>query len=432
MSLLVKTTKPFHNDVFTALDIGSSKICCAIGQIFRPSAQEKNSSTATIKILSAVQQVSRGVRQHHIVNMQALEDSILSVVHQAEQQAGQTVNRIYVSLPSIYLGSSYCITECNLGPHSVEAAHTKKLLALGQNHIPSNKDQQLIHVLPLEYALDNNHGILDPKGMVGDKLQAYLHLISVKNSHIINLNKCISRCRLEVAGYVCNTYAGGISTLVEDELSLGATLIDLGGGSTSIGCFFDHQLIYQTAIPLGGNHVTADIARGLAVNIDHAERLKTLYGNAFESPQDDKESILINQIGEENSTYANQIPKGRLTNIIRCRVEEIFEMVRDSLQNHHVNPLCVQRFIITGGGSQLQSIKEIAQSILKKPVRIASPKGLCGTSELIYLPGFSVTAGLLYFAQQDYYDRKNFALAHKQSSWWQRFQNWVKQDISTT
>ena len=432
MSLLAKTTKPFHNDIFAALDIGASKICCTIGRTFRPSsslAQEKNEQGASIKILSAVQQVSRGIRNHHITNMEELEDSILSVIHQAEEQASETVSKVYVSLPSLCLESIYCISENTLNQQKVNESHIQKILSLGQNYLPSPNTQHLIHVLPLEYALDDNHGITDPRGMVGGKLQAYLHLITAFTNHLTNLSNCLNRCRLEIAGYVCSSYAAGISTLVDDELSLGATVIDLGGGSTSLGCFLDNQLIYQAGVPVGSNYITTDIARGLAVNLNHAERLKTLYGSLLENPKDNRESILVDQIGEESSSYTNQIPKGRLTNIIRCRVEETIEIISYKLQNVHVNPLCLQRFVITGGGSQLQGIKELAQQIFKKPVRITSPKGISGTGDLIYLPSFAVAAGLLYFAQQDHYDRKNFALTHKQFSLWQRFQHWVKQDL---
>jgi cell division protein FtsA len=201
-----------------------------------------------------------------------------------------------------------------------------------------------------------------------------------------------------VAGKVAAPYASGISSLVADEMDLGVTVLDMGGGTTSIGVFFDGSLIMADVLPIGGNHITMDLARGLSTTLAHAERMKTLYGSALSSPNDGQEIMTIPQIGEDDPDAVSHLPRSVLTGIITPRLEETFELVRDRLQESGLEAIAGRRVVLTGGGSQLNGAREIAARILSKQVRLGRPAKLVGLAEATAGAAFSTCAGLALWA----------------------------------
>ena len=189
----------------------------------------------------------------------------------------------------------------------------------------------MLHALPTGFWLDATRGVRDPKGMVGDELGAEMHVASCDAAAARNLMLAIERCHLRVEAMVATPYAAGLSTLVDDEAELGAALIDFGGGSTSVGVFAGGRLAHVDAIAVGGNHITMDVARGLSISLADAERLKTLYGACIASPSDERETIAVHRVGDDMD-HPSYLPKSELVRIIRPRVEEILELVRDRLK----------------------------------------------------------------------------------------------------
>ena len=185
-----------------------------------------------------------------------------------------------------------------------------------------------IHALPLSFSTDETQGVLDPRGLFCDTLSAQLHVVDAGNTALRTLSACLSRCELDIAALVSAPMAAGLSSLVGDERELGATVIDMGGGTTSMAVFSEGQVVHTAQIPLGGIHVTNDIARMLSTSVAHAERLKALYGNVQGSPDDERELLPVPQVGEDEHQIA-KIPRSLLISVIRPRVEEIFEMVKD-------------------------------------------------------------------------------------------------------
>jgi len=213
-----------------------------------------------------------------------------------------------------------------------------------------------------------------------------------------NLTLCIERGHLKVASISVAPYASGLATLVEDELRLGVTVIDLGGGTTTIAVFRDGEMIFADAVALGGAHITNDIARGLATPMAQAERLKTLFGSALASPTDERETIDVPVIGETDNEVVQQVPRSALMGIIRPRVEETFEHVKGRLESAGMDRIAGRRVVITGGGSQLQGIREVAARLLDKQVRLGRPIRISGLAEATAGPAFSACAGLLRLA----------------------------------
>jgi cell division protein FtsA len=232
-----------------------------------------------------------------------------------------------------------------------------------------------------------------------------------------------------VEGFVVSSYASGLATLVEDELELGVTVIDIGGGNTTLASFHDGNLVQVQGISVGGAHVTNDIARGLATPLAQAERLKTLYGTLISSSSDDRESILVPQMGEIDTAHGNQISKSMLTHIIRSRMEEVFELVARSMRTSGVDPLVYQRIVLTGGTSHLQGIREMASHILGRQVRMGYPTGLYGSGDIATNPIFSTCAGLLHYALQDYTSKQVAKLNKEKGGFFQKINYWIKENF---
>jgi cell division protein FtsA len=244
-----------------------------------------------------------------------------------------------------------------------------------------------------------------------------------------NLSNCIGRCHLETAAVVVSPYASGLSSLVNDESELGVTVIDMGGGTTTIGVFFDGNLVFADCVPVGGIHVTNDIARGLSTPIVHAERMKTLYGNAISSASDEREMITVPLVGEEEEGLANHVPKSLLVGIIAPRLEETFELARDRLEASGFDKITGRRVVLTGGASQLPGARELAGLILDKQVRVGRPLHLEGLAEATQGPAFATTAGLIHFALSERAEtpRRGRAPTEQPSGLIGRLGQWVRE-----
>jgi cell division protein FtsA len=251
--------------------------------------------------------------------------------------------------------------------------------------------------MPVSYSIDGERGIRDPKGMVGERLGVSVHVVAAQPGPLRNLKTCIQRGHLDVAEFVLAPHAAGIASLVDDEMELGVTLLDMGGRVTSIAAYQHGRLIHTDAVPVGGDHVTNDLARGLLISKSQAERIKTLHGNALASPSDDRTMIAIQPIGESEDD-ASQVSRSMLARVIQPRLEETFELVRDRLRACGMDRIAGRRLVLTGGASQLHGTRELAGRVLGKQVRVARPSRLRGLPESMNGPAFAVCAGVLQYA----------------------------------
>lgn len=374
-----------------ALDIGSTKICCFIGE-----ADE----AGHVRVTGIGHQASAGIRSGWIVDMDAVEASILSAVHAAEQMASTTIQEVTVNLNGGRPLSKIAAGELSIGGGAICDADVRRLLLEGPMQADLT-DRILIHAIPTGFTIDGSNGIQDPRGMHGQTLSAKMHLVTAEASAVQNVVTCLTRCHLTVSDLVASPYAAGLASLVEDEKDLGSTVIDLGGGTTSLAVFYDAAFIHTDCIPIGGGHVTMDIARGLSTAVGHAERLKTLFGNALPSAADEREMIDAPHIGEEDDDHPNRVPRSYLISIIAPRIEETMELVRDRIAASGIAHLAGQRIVLTGGASQLPGVRELASRVLGKQVRLGKPLGMPGLAEATNGPAFATCAGLLSFAVDD-------------------------------
>jgi cell division protein FtsA len=377
-----------RGSTIAAIDIGTTKVCCFIARV-----EEEP------RILGIGHQIARGLRGGTIIDLEAAGESIRAAVHAAEQMAGEHIARAVVNLSGGYTASRLVKTEIELGRREVTDGDMRQVLDRGYR-MRDAPDRQVIHSIPVGFSIDDSRGILDPRGMVGERLGINMHVVTAAAASVRNHGAAIARSHLEAEALVVSPYAAGLACLVEDERNLGVTIIDMGGGTTSIGVFVGGNLIFADAVPVGGMHVTSDIARGLSTPLAHAERMKALFGSAISATLDDREAIAVAPIGEEDG-HVNHVPKSFLVNIIAPRLEETFEMVHDRLEASGCDKVAGRSVVLTGGACQLHGARELAATILDKQVRIGRPQHIKGLAEATHGPAFSTAAGLLLFANSE-------------------------------
>ena len=396
------SARPAKSGVIGALDVGSTKVSCFI---VKPTGLREGGGPA-LKVLGIGHQVSRGVRAGTVVDINTAEDSIRAAVEQAERMAGVTLRDAVVGISCGQPQSRTVNVEVSIAGHEVGEQDLARAHLSGREQMPSG-EREVIHCMPGSYSIDGSRGIRNPRGMVGDSLGVNMYAITAATGPIRNLETCLERCHLDIAGKVAMPYASGLSTLVADEMDLGTTVIDMGGGTTSIAVFFDGGLIHAEVLPVGGGHVTSDIARGLSTSLSHAERMKTLYGSALSGPHDGRETISVPHLGEDDPEAESQIPRSVLTGIIQPRLEETFELLRDRLLDCGLSSISGRRVVLTGGASQMNGAREIATRILSKQVRLGRPARLAGLAEAAGGAAFSACAGLAMWASQRPFEMQN-------------------------
>lgn len=422
-----RLTKP-RTGTIVALDIGTSKVCCLIARVDRPALESSGNGLAQPRIVGTGLQVSAGLKNGVIVDVEVAETAIRKAVFAAEQMAGDTIRSVTVNLNGGQPVSKTVGVDIDIGGTQIDDADLhrafQQTLAMGANgtgggngasngasnghtnghtngHGGQNGhrvERELIHSIPVAYTVDGNRGIRDPRGIFGDHLSVNMHMVSAGSGVIRTLRNVVDRCHLQIDDFVIAPYASGLSTLVEDETDLGVTVIDMGAGTTSIAVYSDGDAVFTDIVPVGGAHVTNDIARGLSTPITHAERLKTLHGAAMATPADEHELIDVLHVGEDEHNSPNHIPRSLLNGIIQPRLEETFELVRERLTDSGFDPIAGRRVVLTGGASQLQGVRELAALVLDKQIRMGRPLRLRGLPESMSGPAFATSAGLIAFA----------------------------------
>jgi len=375
---------PSRTGLVAALDVGSGKVACVIGR----------ADGAGLRVLGSALHESQGLRSGAITSLELAEDSIRETVAAAEQLADQRIQDVILSVTCGLPKSITVRAESALGGTLVSDEHLRALLGEGRARC-REEGRETIQAMPTGYVVDQARGIRDPRGMFGDRIGVTMHGVTVHPGPLRNLHLAIERCHLCVAGRMFAAHASGLATLTHDETSLGVTLIDMGAGVTSVAVFMEGELVHVDAVPLGGAHVTSDIARMLSAPLGAAERIKTLYGSAFGDLEAGGDLIEVPLMGEEGDDAAQRVQRSMLTRIIQSRMEEIFIEVRDRLRATGFDVAAGRRAVLTGGACQLSGARELAWNVLNKQVRIGRPQPLPGLPASSASPAYSAALGLL-------------------------------------
>ena len=291
----------------------------------------------------------------------------------------------------------------------------------------------VLHSLPIGYVVDNANGIRDPRGMLARKFGIDMHVVTTDVSVARNLMLAVERCHLNVEAMVASPYVAGLSVMADDEGDLGAAVIDMGAGTTTIAVFSGDRFIHADGFAVGGQHVTMDIARGLNARVTDAERIKTLYGSVLTGASDERDMFAVPSMDADEREPPQFVSRAKLVRIIKPRIEEILEMVRDRLA---ASPFAAEprgRVVLTGGASQLTGLSGLAGQILGRPVRIGRPLGIAGLPEEAKGPAFAVATGLLELpagsTSRAFRTAANAALGDRTGSYIARVGRWLRESF---
>ncbi len=376
-------------NILSALDIGTSKTCALIAEI-----GESNGNGGGLALLGYGIAPCAGLRKGVVVNIDATVESIRGAVIEAEKTSGVKISAATVGIAGSHIRgfNSHGIVAVRggeVGPRDVD----RVIDAARAVAIPL--DRQVLHVLPQQFAVDEQEGVHDPVGMAGVRLEARIHIVTAAQSYAQNLVKCCERAGVDASTMVLEPLASAEAALFAEERELGVALVDIGGGTTDIIVFHGSAVMHTAVLPLGGNHLTGDLAAGLRTALADAERLKTAYGVATNIVVGRDEMVSVPGVGGREPRI---IARRLLGEILEPRMEEIFAMVQRELIRSGVAEALASGLVLVGGSSLLEGTQELAERVFNLPVRRGLPVNLKGMPEDLMKPMFATAAGLLLMA----------------------------------
>jgi len=395
----MKPIPPRRSALVAALDVGSSKVACLIARLRpHPPQQVLTRRSHAVEVIGFGHTEARGMKAGGVVNLAQAEDAIRQAVDAAERMAKVEIEAVVLSISSGRLAGELFAADVDIVGSGVSDGDIARVLAAGSRH--SQRDgRAVLHSLPVGYSIDGADGVRDPRGMLGGRFGVDMHIATTEIAAARNLMLAVESCHLAVEAMVASPYVSGLSVLADDEADLGAAVVDMGAGTTTMAVFVGGRFIHLEGFALGGQHVTSDIARGLNARIADAERIKTLYGSVLLGGSDERDMITVPPISDDEREQAQFVSRATLVHIIKPRIEEILEMVRDRLA---ASPFAAEprgRVVLTGGASQLTSLPDLAARILGRSVRIGRPLGIAGLPDAAKGAAFAVAAGLLVYPQ---------------------------------
>jgi cell division protein FtsA len=407
-----------RSGAFGVLDIGTTKIVCVIARI---------ESDGVPRALGFGWQRARGIREGSIVDMAEAEHAIRAAVAGAEEMADTLLQGVIVNLSCGQPASQTLNILWQVGGRAATEGDLSAILGEARRRVET-VGREPVHSIPLGFLVDATGGVDDPRGMVCDTLTGKLHLVDASSNALANMAQTLARCDLEAEELVSSPFAAGLATLVEDEQELGAVCVDMGGGTTAMACFAEGRLAHTAQLPVGGWQVTNDLARLLSTPLAHAERLKTMHGSVLEAAEDRHDLLPVPLVGEDDDQIA-RIPREMVVRIIKPRLEETFELLRDRLEGSPIPKEMRRRIVLTGGASQLVGARELAARVLGRDVtvRTGRPKQVRGLPETASGPAFAGVIGLMAWAAGEGRPMLDIApAAQARSGLMARFMAWLR------
>lgn len=372
--------------IIAGLDVGTSKVTTVIGEL---------APDGVLDIIGEGNVPSQGLKRGVVVNLERTTEAIRQSVHQAERVAGVKVERVILGVGGPHLKSvtSHGLAAIRRG-QSISAADAERAIEQAKAY-PFDTDLELLHALPLEFKVDGQEGIRDPVGMAGVRLEVDVHLVAAGRGPLANLRRAVGEAGLEIEALVAQPLASGLGVLSPEEEHMTVLLLDVGGGTTEVAVFREGRLAHSSVLPLGGDHVTQDIAQLLKIPFEEAERVKRKYGAALPELADPELVLEINQEGGS----LGEVPAPELARIIRPRLREILHLARQSV-DEALGPLeiKVNRVILTGGSALLKGFDLLARQQYGLPVRVGKPHGVFGLTDVVATPAHATAVGLVRYA----------------------------------
>lgn len=371
-------------NMLVGLDIGTTKVCTVIGEI----------DEDRIEIVGVGTSPSHGLRKGVVVNIDATIKSVENAIQEAELMAGVEVQSVFTGIAGGHIKgmNSHGVIAISRGREVTQSDVERVIDAAKAVSIPL--DREIIHVLPQQFIIDGQDSIKEPVGMSGVRLEAEIHIVTGAVTSAQNIIKCVNRAGFEVDDIVLEPLAAAYAVLTDDEKDLGVVLVDIGGGTTDIAIFIDGSIWHTGVLSIGGENVTKDISVGLRTPIVEAEKIKIEYGCALSSLVKEDENITIPSVGERK---ARVLPRQVLAEIVEPRMEEIFSLINQEIRMTGYENLISSGIVLTGGASMLEGTVELAEKVFDMPVRVGSPYGISGLTDVINSPLYSTATGLVIY-----------------------------------
>jgi cell division protein FtsA len=380
--------------LIAGIDIGSSKITTLIGQVVTDTVTFENS----IHIVGVAAIPSRGVKKGQIVDIEDAVEATIASVEAAERMAGYNLNSAWIAVGGAHVSSqnSTGVVAVSDPNGEVSAEDVARVIEAARAvSMPASRD--IIHVIPRDFIVDGESGVKDPVGMSGVRLEVETHLVTASAPALKNLTKTVNEVGISSDGVVFSGIASGKAVLSDTEKELGCVLIDIGAGTTSIAAWVDGGLVYSGALPIGARNVTNDLAIGLRVSIETAEKIKLSLSKLAKSKDQTAKSDVV-EVMDEETKETKKVSKRTLTEgIIRPRLNEIFTMIRLDLERNGIINKIPSGAVITGGGAETVGVVDSAKRMLTLPVRVGVPSGVSGLVDEILNPQFATAIGLLLY-----------------------------------
>jgi cell division protein FtsA len=402
--------------MIVGLDIGTSKVVAIIG-VAGPSGQ--------LEIVGTGMHPSSGIKKGVVVNIESTVHAIQRAIEEVELMAGCQIHSVYAGIAGSHIRS--------LNSHGIVAIRDREVhqtdidrVIDAARAVAIPADQEILHVLPQEFIIDNQEGVREPLGMSGVRLEAKVHLVTCAANAAQNIKKCIRRCGLEVDDIILEQLASSYAVLTEDEKQLGVCLVDIGGGTTDIAVFTEGAIRHTGVIPIAGDQVTNDIAMALRTPTAHAEELKIKYACALAQLAGPDETIKVPSVGDR---APRSLSRQALAEVVEPRYDELFTLVQSELRRSGLEDLLAAGIVLTGGTSKMEGVVDLAEEIFHMPVRLGMPQNIQGLADIVNNPIYSTGVGLLLYGLQQQQENRNVPKKGAASGLLGRIRQWFQNNL---
>ena len=396
------------------LDLGTSRVAVVIA--------ESDDLNGPVSIIGVGESPSDGLRKGVVVNLDKTIAAIQAAAVAAERMAGQRIESAVVSLGGTHLLSqnSIGVVAVSGGDREIGEDDVQRVVEASRA-VSVASDRQVIHVIPRAYTVDGQEGVRDAIGMTGHRLEVETNIITGAQTAVQNVIKCVHGAGFDIEDVVCSGLAGGEGVLTAQELDLGVCLVDIGAGTTAVVVYNEGSARHLAVLPVGGNHVTSDIAIGLRTTLDEAESLKLNYGHTLPEVIDHGEKVEVRQVGGDR---INALPRRFLAEIIGPRMKEIFQMACEEVRKSGFGGLLPAGVVVTGGGARLMGTTDAAQLVFDTSVRLGQPTGVTGLADRAQGPSFAVSVGLVKWGLKVH--ARNYNSSRQQVTFGQKTVRWLR------
>jgi len=374
-----------RSNLIAGLDIGTTRTCAVIGEIIGDPRRPG------VTILGVGQARTGGLRGDTVTNIEDMTESVRASLKEAELMAGVAVDRVYAGIGGDHVRARNSMGVVAVSEEDITADDVERVHVVARA-VALPPDREMLHAIPQEYRVDRQRGIKDPLGMAGVRLEAEVFLVTCAITASANIRKAVNRAGYRVQELVLESLAGARAVLTEDEKEVGVAMVEVGASTTHVAAYYEGKVQRVAVLPFGGNTLTADLVRGLAVPYAEAQKAKEHYGIAFAQLVDPRETV---EMPGPSPGQKRAVARELIAHIVEQRLDEMFGLVQGELQDHNLLDKLGAGVVLTGGTVAIPGIVELAQQIFASPVRLGVPsEGLSGLADSVGRPRFAIATGL--------------------------------------